>query len=100
MNITAKEVSTIPQLGHRQAMALAAAEYDRFVAAVDALAADDWDRPTDNDQWDVKAMVAHGRPSAPGRCSRRACSQQWRPASRQYHPELEAMPVRGPGRCR
>ena len=59
MNITAKEVATIPQLGHREAMALAAAEYDRFVTAVHALAADDWDRPTDNDLWDVKAMVAH-----------------------------------------
>ena len=59
MNITAKEVATIPQLRHREAMALAAAEYDRFVAAVDALAADEWDRPTDNDLWDVKAMVAH-----------------------------------------
>ncbi|MDQ3573457.1 MAG: maleylpyruvate isomerase family mycothiol-dependent enzyme [Actinomycetota bacterium] len=59
MKITAKDVATIPQLGHREAMALAAAEYDRFVAAVDALTADEWDRPTDNDLWDVKAMVAH-----------------------------------------
>ena len=59
MNITAKEVATIPALGHREAMALAAAEYDRFAAAVDALTADDWGRPTDNDLWDVKAMVAH-----------------------------------------
>ncbi len=59
MNITAKEVSTIPHLGHGEAMGLAAAEYDRFVAAVDALAADEWDRPTDNDLWDVKALVCH-----------------------------------------
>lgn len=40
-------------------MRLAAAEYDRFVAAVDALAPDDWARPTDNHLWDVKAMVGH-----------------------------------------
>lgn len=59
MNITAKDVATIPQLGHREAMALAAAEYDRFIAAVDALAAEDWGRPTANDLWDIKAMVAH-----------------------------------------
>jgi uncharacterized protein (TIGR03083 family) len=59
MNSTAKAAPTIPQLGHREAMVLAAAEYDRFVAAVDELAADDWDRPTDNDLWDVKALVAH-----------------------------------------
>ncbi len=61
MNITAKEVSTIPSLGHREAMTLAGAEYDRFISAVEALAPEDWSRQTDNDQWDVKAMVAHVR---------------------------------------
>ena len=59
MNITAKQIATIPPLRHREAMRMAAVEYDRFAAAVDALAADDWARPTDNELWDVKAMVAH-----------------------------------------
>jgi uncharacterized protein (TIGR03083 family) len=40
-------------------MALAATEYDRFVAAVVGLRPDDWSRPTDNDLWDVKAMLGH-----------------------------------------
>lgn len=59
MNITDKEVSTIVPLGHREAMTLAGAEYDRFIFAVEALAPDDWGRQTDNDEWDVKATVAH-----------------------------------------
>jgi uncharacterized protein (TIGR03083 family) len=40
-------------------MELAATEYDRFLAAVDALSPEDWARQTDNDLWDVRAMLAH-----------------------------------------
>ncbi len=61
MNVTARDVSTIPPLGHREAMTLDGAEYDRFISAVEALAPEDWSRQTDNDQWDVKAMVGHVR---------------------------------------
>ena len=44
---------------HDEAMELAATEYDRLLAAVDALDEADWTRQTDNDLWDVHAMLAH-----------------------------------------
>ena len=47
MNTTAHDVSTTGRLRRGDAMALAATEYDRFVAAVDGLTPDDWARPTD-----------------------------------------------------
>jgi uncharacterized protein (TIGR03083 family) len=59
VNTTAQDVSTIPALGRTEAMALAATAYERFADAVDGLSPGDWDRPTDNDLWDVWAMVTH-----------------------------------------
>ena len=41
------------------AMRLAAAEYGRFAALVTTLDADDWSRPTDCPEWDVRAMAGH-----------------------------------------
>jgi uncharacterized protein (TIGR03083 family) len=42
-----------------EAPAIAAAEYDRFLALLQQLGPDDWAQPTDCDEWDVRAMVAH-----------------------------------------
>jgi uncharacterized protein (TIGR03083 family) len=53
------DVETIPPLGHDEAMALAATEYERFVDVVRALRPEDWDKPTDCTEWDVRAMVGH-----------------------------------------
>ncbi|WP_236828638.1 maleylpyruvate isomerase family mycothiol-dependent enzyme, partial [Blastococcus sp. MG754426] len=38
---------------------LAATEYQRIVAVLRELHADDWDRPTECPGWDVRAMAAH-----------------------------------------
>jgi uncharacterized protein (TIGR03083 family) len=46
-------------VNHDEAMGLAATEYERLLDAIDRLGPDDWGRPTDNDLWDVKAMLAH-----------------------------------------
>lgn len=40
-------------------MAAATEEYHRLDALLRDLAPDDWSRPTDCDEWDVRAMVAH-----------------------------------------
>jgi uncharacterized protein (TIGR03083 family) len=40
-------------------MELAATEYDRFLAAVDQLGDGDWTKQTDNELWDVKALLGH-----------------------------------------
>jgi uncharacterized protein (TIGR03083 family) len=52
-------VETIPQIGHDEAMDLAATEYDRLLTLIDSLTADDWLRPTDCSEWDVRAMLGH-----------------------------------------
>jgi uncharacterized protein (TIGR03083 family) len=59
VNQTTIDVNTVPPLEHDEAMALAATEYDRLLAVVQQLAAGDWTRQTDNDLWDVHAMLAH-----------------------------------------
>ena len=41
------------------AMRLAATEYQRVTAAVDALQSEDWSLPTDCTVWDVRQLVAH-----------------------------------------
>jgi uncharacterized protein (TIGR03083 family) len=46
-------------MNHAEAMALAATEYDRLVAVVRQLDDDDWSRQTDNELWDVKALLGH-----------------------------------------
>jgi hypothetical protein len=42
-------------LGHREAMILAAREFDRIVAQLQALAPRDWAQPTVCELWDVRA---------------------------------------------
>jgi uncharacterized protein (TIGR03083 family) len=46
-------------LGHREAMILAAKEFDRMAAQLKALAPAVWARPTACGLWDVRAMAAH-----------------------------------------
>jgi uncharacterized protein (TIGR03083 family) len=44
---------------HREAMNLAAFEYDQFIALLRQLTLDDWSCPTECTLWDVRALVAH-----------------------------------------
>ena len=48
-----------PVLEHRPAMQLAAAEYGRMVETLAALDGDDWWRPTDCPDWDVRQLACH-----------------------------------------
>jgi uncharacterized protein (TIGR03083 family) len=48
-----------PGIERPTAMRLAATEYQRITAAVDALQPEDWTRPTDCTAWDVRQLVAH-----------------------------------------
>ena len=52
-------VEQIPEIGHDEAMNLAATEYDRVLGLADDLVDDDWSRPTDCTDWDVKDMLGH-----------------------------------------
>ena len=59
MIIDMLDVADIPALGHDEAMAVAAVEYDRVLAVVDGLSPDDWSKATDCTGWDVKDVVSH-----------------------------------------
>jgi uncharacterized protein (TIGR03083 family) len=48
-----------PAIERPTAMRLAQTEYQRVTDAVDALQPDDWSRPTDCTEWDVRQLVAH-----------------------------------------
>ncbi len=48
-----------PAIERPTAMRLAQTEYQRVTDAVDALQLEDWSRPTDCTEWDVRQLVAH-----------------------------------------
>ena len=48
-----------PAIERPTAMRLAETEYQRVTDAVDALQFEDWTRPTDCTEWDVRQLVAH-----------------------------------------
>jgi uncharacterized protein (TIGR03083 family) len=52
-------VEAIATIEHDEAMHLARVECDRLLALVDSLRDDDWSRPTDCVDWDVRAMLGH-----------------------------------------
>ena len=55
----AKDARSIPALGHNEAAARATEELARFLALAEALAPEDWARPTACSRWDVRQVVAH-----------------------------------------
>jgi uncharacterized protein (TIGR03083 family) len=59
MTTLSTPVQEVPALGRSEAAVLAAAENDRFVALVRSLRDDDWTKPTDCPDWDVRALVSH-----------------------------------------
>ena len=48
-----------PSIERPTAMRLAETEYQRVIEAVDTLRLEDWTRPTDCTEWDVRQLVAH-----------------------------------------
>lgn len=50
---------TIPTLSHREAGAMATVELERFLALLDQLGPEDWNKPTACTRWDVRQIVAH-----------------------------------------
>ena len=69
-------------LGHREAMILAATEFDRMAAQLRVLAPGDWTRPTVCALWDVHAMAAHVLGMAEAQASIRQFAHDFRAAGR------------------
>jgi uncharacterized protein (TIGR03083 family) len=59
MTMTTIYARAIPRIDHDEAMRITTVEFDRMLAALRRLDAEDWARPTDNSEWDVRAMVLH-----------------------------------------
>jgi uncharacterized protein (TIGR03083 family) len=76
------DVATIPKLGHREAMQLAADEFACTLELLHQLRPDDWQRRTVCDQWDVRAMVAHMLGMAEAQASFRQFLHDFRTASK------------------
>ena len=53
------DVTTLRPIAQPEAKELAETEVARMVAALRALDAEDWTRPTDCTLWDVRAMAGH-----------------------------------------
>jgi uncharacterized protein (TIGR03083 family) len=56
---TATDARAIPAIGHDEAMRITQVEFDRMLAAMRDLDAEDWARPTDNTEWNVREMLLH-----------------------------------------
>jgi uncharacterized protein (TIGR03083 family) len=84
MTATSTDVTTIGRIGHEEAMELTAAEFDRMVVLFRQLGPDDWARPTDNDQWDVRATALHLLGAAEGNASMREGMHQLRQGKRLF----------------
>ena len=69
-------------LGHREAMTLAATEFDRMGAQLTALAPADWARPTVCELWDVREMAAHVLGMAEAQASFRQFAHDFRAAGK------------------
>src|SRR6202035_2652294 len=70
------------RLGHQEAMILAATEFDRMAAHLQALAPRDWAQPTVCELWDVRAMAAHVLGMAEAQASIRQFAHDLRAASK------------------
>lgn len=59
MTVTLIAAESLPGLGRAEAAAIAAEENRRFVELVSSFGGDDWSKPTDCTEWDVRALVSH-----------------------------------------
>jgi len=80
--MTESHASLAPALGHREAMALAAAEFERVLTQLRSLAPEDWARPTVCELWDVRAMASHVLGMAEAQASLRLFLHDYRAAGR------------------
>jgi uncharacterized protein (TIGR03083 family) len=56
---TVTRVDQIPAIDRHEAATIAATEYQRFADLLRELDTDDWRKPTDCPEWDVRAMAGH-----------------------------------------
>jgi uncharacterized protein (TIGR03083 family) len=77
MTTARTDVATIPRIGHDEAMRITPVEFDRMLTLLRRLDSGDWSRPTDNEQWDVRATVLHLLGAAEANASLRESASQF-----------------------
>jgi uncharacterized protein (TIGR03083 family) len=82
LDTVVRDASAAERLGHREAMALAEDEFARMVAQLRSLSAEDWQRPTVCDLWDVRTMAVHVLAMAESQASIRQFAHDFRAASK------------------
>jgi uncharacterized protein (TIGR03083 family) len=85
--------TSIVPITRAEAPALATAEFERLLDQLRSLSLDDWDKPTDCEGWDVRAMVAHNVGMAEAQASPFEFARQQRIARREAgdRPVIDAM---------
>jgi uncharacterized protein (TIGR03083 family) len=76
---TMQDVATIPPLSHKEAGKMALIEVERFIALLETLSAEDWEKPTYCTLWNVQQMVSHQAGAYAGYASWRQFKRQWMP---------------------
>jgi uncharacterized protein (TIGR03083 family) len=79
---TAQDAASIPPLAHREAASMAKIELERFLALLEKLSDDDWNKPTVCTLWNVRQMVAHVAGAA-------ASYARWSEFKRQNSPRVQ-----------
>jgi uncharacterized protein (TIGR03083 family) len=88
-------VSSVPPLGHGEAMTLAATEFERMLDLLTSLEPEDWTRPTVCALWDVRAMASHVLGMAEAQASMRQFAHDYRAArTRESGTMIDAMTQR------
>ena len=93
MTTTAASITDLPRLDRREAAVLAAAENERFVDVIRRLTPEDWSKPTDCDEWDVRAMATHVLGSWDANASLREFARQMRAGKKAAgdRPDIDGM---------
>lgn len=78
MNDVTTPVGAIRRIDHDEAMPVAAYEYDVMIEFLRGLDGDDWARPTDNSEWDVRATALHVLGATAANASLREMAHQLR----------------------
>lgn len=86
------DVRSVPPIRHREAMDLAATEFDAMIELLRQLTPEEWTKPTSCDLWDVRALVSHVVGMAEAQASFREFAHVYRAAAkRDSGPMIDAM---------
>lgn len=88
------DAARIAPLAHAEVSALATAVFERFMALLETLSADDWSRPTYCTAWTVQDMVAHQAGAYESGTSFAAFRRQWLANPLQGPPQLDRVNAR------